>query len=427
MAYLASLMNVLIIENSKRSLQIMRRFLAKNLPDVSVNEYQPEQAGMAPPSFDWGQYAVVFISEDLGAAGTGIEWLQKYGQYNSFPASVFISSSGEQRIVGEALKAGAHTVIVKRDLSPDTLSEAAVAAVEAFEEKRKSSTGGVTTSAAGGKSDEEIVEQARGESAGDGGYAFKRLIGQGAMSRVYLAERMSDNLTVVLKIMDGNLSAEDESVKRFIQEASLAQEINSPYVVKIYEQGFTNKYGFMAMEFFSRGDLKQRIENGISPNNAFRYCLAIASGLEKIHEVGIIHRDLKPANIMFRGDDQLAIADFGISKRVDQTTQLTQAGMVMGTPYYMSPEQLRAEPLDQRADLYSLGIMMFELLTGRKPFDADSIPGIALKHLQTEAEPLPHKFNKLEPIFRKLIAKDRNERYSNATEVISDMKDVAKK
>lgn len=417
-------MNVLIIENSKRSLQIMRRFLAKNLPDVAVNEYQPEQAGLPPPGFDWSKYSVVFISEDLGAAGTGIEWLEKYGQYNGFPASVLISSSGEQRIVGEALKAGAHSVIIKRDLSPDTLSEAATGAIEAFEKKRKSV--GVTN-AGSGATDEEIVEQARGEAAGEGGYAFKRLIGQGAMSRVYLAERMSDNLTVVLKIMDGNLSAEDESVKRFIQEASLAQEINSPHVVKIYEQGFTNKYGFMAMEFFSRGDLKQRIENGISPNNAFRYCLAIASGLEKIHDIGIIHRDLKPANIMFRGDDQLAIADFGISKRVDQTTQLTQAGMVMGTPYYMSPEQLRAEPLDQRADLYSLGIIMFELLTGRKPFDADSIPGIALKHLQTEAEPLPNKFKKLEPIFRKLVEKDRANRYSSATEVIEDMTAIAKK
>jgi len=420
-------MNVLIIENSKRSLQIMRRFLAKNLPDVAVNEYQPEQAGMPPPGFDWGKYAVVFVSEDLGAAGTGIEWLQKYGQYNNFPASVLISSSGEQRIVGEALKAGAHTVIVKRDLSPDSLSEAATAAVSAFEEKQKAGKGVGVTTAGGGATDEEIVEQARGEAAGEGGYAFKRLIGQGAMSRVYLAERMSDNLTVVLKIMDGNLSAENESVKRFIQEASLAQEINSPHVVKIYEQGFTNKYGFMAMEFFSRGDLKQRIENGISPNNAFRYCLAIASGLEKIHGVGIIHRDLKPANIMFRGDDQLAIADFGISKRVDQTTQLTQVGMVMGTPYYMSPEQLRAEPLDQRADLYSLGIIMFELLTGRKPFDADSIPGIALKHLQTEAEPLPNKFKKLEPVFRKLIEKDRATRYSDASEVIADMTAIAKK
>ena len=176
---------------------------------------------MPPPGFDWSNYDVVFISEDLGAAGTGIEWLEKYGQYNGFPASVLISSSGEQRVVGQALQAGAHSVIVKRDLSPDTLSEAATAAIEAFEKKREVRKSVGVMNAGSGATDEEIVEQARGQAAGEGGYAFKRLIGQGAMSRVYLAERMSDNLTVVLKIMDGNLSEENESVKRFIQEASL--------------------------------------------------------------------------------------------------------------------------------------------------------------------------------------------------------------
>ena len=104
-------------------------------------------------------------------------------------------------------------------------------------------------------------------------------------------------------------------------------------------------------------------------------------GLAAIHKVGIIHRDLKPANIMFRADDQLAIADFGISKRADATTQLTQVGSVMGTPYYMSPEQIRAEHLDQRADLYSAGVILYEMLTGKKAFEADSLPGIAMKHL----------------------------------------------
>ena len=130
-------MNVLIIENSKRSLQIMRRFLAKNLADVAVSEYQPEQAGLPPPTFEWGNYEVVFVSEDLGAAGTGLEWLKKYGDNRNFPAAVLISTSGEQRIVGDALKAGAQNVIVKRDLSPDTLSDAANSAIETKKESKR--------------------------------------------------------------------------------------------------------------------------------------------------------------------------------------------------------------------------------------------------------------------------------------------------
>lgn len=197
-------------------------------------------------------------------------------------------------------------------------------------------------------------------------------------------------------------------------------------MVKIFEQGFTDQYGFMAMEFFSRGDLKHRIETGITPQHAYRYIREIAMGLAAIHKVGIIHRDLKPANIMFRADDQLAIADFGISKRADATTQLTQVGSVMGTPYYMSPEQIRAEHLDQRADLYSAGVILYEILTGKKAFEADSLPGTAMKHLQSDPDPLPNKLRQFESVLRLLIMKDRAERYSEADELLADLDALAK-
>lgn len=286
---------------------------------------------------------------------------------------------------------------------------------------------GATTAGKQGVSDAQIVARARGGATDDQGYKFKRLIGQGAMSRVYLGERLADKLTVVIKIMDGTLSGEDESVKRFVLEASLAQAIDSLHVVKIFEQGFTDQYGFMAMEFFTRGDLKHRIDIGITPQHAYGYMREIAMGLAAIHKVGIIHRDLKPANIMFRADDQLTIADFGISKRADATTQLTQVGSVMGTPYYMSPEQIRAEPLDHRADLYSAGVILYEMLTGKKPFDADSLTGIALKHLQSDPDPLPPAVRRFEPIFRRLVEKQRDARYADADELLTDLNAMAKK
>lgn len=417
-------MNVLIVDASKRSTQIMRRFLAKGIPDVGVTEYDPEQQGAVPHAFDWSSYDVVILGEDYGTAGTGLQWLVDLGTSPNFPAAILIIAKADPKTTSQALKAGAHDVIVKREINPENLCEAARSAALS---ERAAVVGEQTRNDRHGASDAEIVARARHDVDDHQGYKFKRLIGQGAMSRVYLGERLKDSLTVVIKIMDGTLSGESEVVKRFVQEAALAQSIDSPHVVKIFEQGFTEQYGFMAMEFFSRGDLKHRIENGITPQQAYSYMREIAMGLSAIHKIGIIHRDLKPANIMFRADDQLAIADFGISKRADQTTQLTQVGAIMGTPYYMSPEQVRAEALDRRADLYSAGVILYEMLTGKKPFEADSLPAIAMKHLQSEPDPLPSRLHQFEPVFRRLVEKDREARYKDAAELLADLNALAKK
>ncbi|MDA0822914.1 MAG: serine/threonine-protein kinase [Proteobacteria bacterium] len=415
-------MNVLIIDTSKRSAQIMRKFLAKGIPDVGVTEYDPDQQGALPHALDWSSYDVVMFSGDFGSSGSGLEWLETCSRLANFPAAILIIAKTDTQITSKALKIGAYDVLIKRDLSAESLCEVVQAA--AVSERNKPADGNDDQY---GATDAQMVARAR-QDTGDGqGYKFKRLIGQGAMSRVYLGERLADQLTVVVKIMDGSLSGENESVKRFVQEAALAQAIDSPHVVKIFEQGFTDQYGFMAMEFFPRGDLKHRIETGITRQQAYRYMREIAMGLAAVHKVGIIHRDLKPANIMFRSDDQLAIADFGISRRTDSTTELTQVGSIMGTPYYMSPEQIRAESLDQRADLYSAGIILYEMLTGRKPFEADSLAGIAMKHLQSHPDPLPTKLRGFEPVFRRLIEKNRNDRYPNADELLQDLNAMAKK
>ena len=412
-------MNVLIIDNSKRSMQIIRRFLAKGIPDVAVTEYDPDQHGQPAHTFDWAEYDTLLLSQELGAAGTGLQWLEDYGDSANFPPTVIVALKEDPQVTSNALKLGAHSVITKRDLTPQSLASLVHEASVAEAAERQSSSDRKDTSA-----DAEIVAQAQGAGAGEG-YKFMRLIGQGAMSRVYLAERLADKTTVVLKIMDGTLTSDSEVIKRFLQEATLVSGLESQHVVKVYDQGFTNKYGYMAMEFFSRGDLKQRIELGISFHNAIDYLLHIGYGLEVIHNVGIIHRDLKPANIMFRGDDHLAIADFGISKRMDSTSELTAVGSLLGTPYYMSPEQVRTEPADHRSDLYSAGIIFYEMLTGRKPFEADSLTGIALKHVNEEPPGLPDELKMVEPIFRRLVAKAPDARYQNASELVGDIKALA--
>src|SRR5262249_12750148 len=148
------------------------------------------------------------------------------------------------------------------------------------------------------------------------GYKVLRRIGSGGMSTVYLAERLQDNQELVMKILDSKLCEDNEFLMRFIQEYGLIAKIESPHIVKIYDQGFTDRHVYIAMEYFAKGDLRARIRAGVTPQDAVRLLFEIAGALEAIHAHGIVHRDLKPENIMFRADDSLAIVDFGIAKMI---------------------------------------------------------------------------------------------------------------
>jgi DNA-binding NarL/FixJ family response regulator/tRNA A-37 threonylcarbamoyl transferase component Bud32 len=407
-------MRILIVDDSKRRVQIMHKFLVKEVPEIEAAHYSPEQRGKPQQSFDWSRFDAMLLDDELGGGQSGLQWLEEFAQEPGYPPTVLITSQTDTHVTTKALGLGARGVINKRDLTPASLAEAVRKAVAEQRSADNSSAGRRTAN------DADIIAQSR-KGNGDGAcdYKFVRLIGQGAMSRVYLAERVEDKVTVVLKIMDGSLSNEPESVTRFIQEASLVSQMRSPYVVKIFEQGFTNKYGFIAMEFFARGDLRQRIEHGTSPQDALIYLLNIAYGLESIHDAGIVHRDLKPENIMFRGDDGLALTDFGISKRIDDTSDLTVVGSVLGTPHYMSPEQGRSQPVDARSDLYSAGVILYELLTGKRPFDGDSLPAVIYQHLHGDIPELEGKLGVFQNILNRLLAKRCEDRFQSATALIA--------
>jgi serine/threonine protein kinase len=173
------------------------------------------------------------------------------------------------------------------------------------------------------------------------------------------------------------------------------------------------------MEFFGRGNLKQRIEQGIPKEDALNYLRFIASGLGAVHDVGIVHRDLKPANIMFRDDDSIALADFGISKRISVGSDLTCAGTVIGTPHYLSPEQAQGIPADQRSDLYSLGVIFYEMLTGRKPYHGDTVSALIFQHLHAPVPVLPVENADMQSLLAKLMAKDPKDRFKSTSQLLS--------
>jgi len=170
--------------------------------------------------------------------------------------------------------------------------------------------------------------------------------------------------------------------------------------------------------FFSRGDLKQRMELKPSTEVAFNYMAHISYSLSAIHRIGVVHRDLKPENIMFRGDDSLALADFGISKRMGKSTGLTSIGQVLGTPHYMSPEQGEALEVDGRSDIYAAGVILYELLVGEKPFPAQTLAALIYQHVHGDLPTLPAELSQYQFIIDKVLAKKPADRYQTAMEFI---------
>ena len=410
-------MNILIIDDSPDFRALIRLYLSKELDTPQLTDYEVERLGKPPQDFDWSRYDVLLLDYRLGEGEDGLRWLRDYGKQPGFPPTIILTAEGNEYVALKAMKLGAANYITKQDVTPKRIAALVREAVEFTPAKQHEQQKNMDAAT-------EIVNRIHKEKEVipggdiDIGYRFVRMIGEGAMSKVYLAERTDDRLTVVLKILDLASVRDEVLITRFIQEAELIAEINSPFVVKIYEYGLTNAYGFIAMEFFSRGDLKQRLERRMDAEIAFIYLTHICYGLSAIHKIGVIHRDLKPANVMFRGDDSLAIADFGISKKLEGGRDITSIGQILGTPTYMSPEQGEGRPLDIRSDLYSAGVMLFELLTGEKPFAATSATAMIYQHMNADIPRLPPRLSRYQHIVDKAMAKNPNDRYQSAEQFI---------
>jgi FixJ family two-component response regulator/tRNA A-37 threonylcarbamoyl transferase component Bud32 len=405
-------LKILVIDDSEDFRELVRVYLAKGLPDADLEFYDVQRLGRPPENFDWSRYTIVLLDYVLGGDENGLEWLEAFKTQPSFPPTIILTAEGDEYVAVKAVKHGAADYINKKDISPNRLKELIEGALSFNEEKKREQQVFMDEAT-------QIFRNIKDDNLlSDGintGYRFVRLIGKGGMSEVYLAERVEDELSLVLKIIDLTNIDDKKLIKRFVQEAELIAELNSPFVVKIYEHGMTNNYGYIAMEFFPRGDLKQRMELNLRPEIALNYMIHISYGLDAIHGIGVVHRDLKPANIMFRGDDSLAIADFGISKKMRADISMTTIGQILGTPHYMSPEQGEG----MNIDIYSAGVMLYELLAGEKPFIATTPAALIYQHVHAEIPKLPEELARFQEVIDKTLAKDPDDRYQTARDLIT--------
>ncbi len=252
------------------------------------------------------------------------------------------------------------------------------------------------------------------------GHRCIRQVGSGGMCKIYLAESERAATLVVLKVFSQvpDVSERIVGFDRFLQEYEIVAGLNHPNIVRIYDLGIADDHAYIAMEHFPAGDLRQRMKTPVAPQAALSYLKQMASALEAIHAVGVLHRDLKPANVMLRADGTLCLIDFGLAKANELDAELTGTREIFGTPYYMSPEQGHAELIDARSDLYSLGVVYFEMLIGRKPYTGASAMEVIYKHKRAELPPIDAKYSSHEPILRRLLAKSPQDRFQSARELL---------
>jgi CheY-like chemotaxis protein len=253
------------------------------------------------------------------------------------------------------------------------------------------------------------------------GYDIESLLATGSSAALFKARHVATGARHALKVVA--LGAEDaitgcDAIERFAQEYHLTLRFSNPHIIKAYAQGFSDDFAYIAMELLDGGSLAQRIGLGLTADRAMELAAHIARALAVLHKEGVIHRDLKPANMLFRADGTLVLADFGASTAAADTLVATATGFAMGTPSYVSPEQAAGQGADSRSDLYAMGVIVYEMLTGEKPFRAKHPAEVIMQHRYQPVPDLPAHLMVAQPLINRLMAKDPAHRFGEAAEVL---------
>jgi len=388
-------MHFLIVDESHEAREALASMLRAHWRDATVEPWNPLALGNPIVALTATRYAAVLI-DPRTAHGEGYGWAEAIRGAPDAPPVVLVSEpAGEPlaRLVQDALRASSAPQ-GQYDLSRTM----PLAELKATTRPARALT-------------EHPVE----------GYRILGRIGQGGSAEVFLAERVHDGQRVALKVLDEHLRDDVVFMKRFVREYKMLADLRNDYVARIYDQGFAGERPYITIEYVSGGQLGAKIREGLTSLQALRIAAGIARALDAIHARDIVHRDLKPANILLREDGRPVLVDFGLARNLKVESSLTQRGGLVATPRYMSPEQCIDRPVDARSDLYSLGVIFYEMLTGSKLFEGASPGEIISLHVNGERPRLPTRLAGYQKVLDRLLATRPADRFQTARELFANI------
>jgi DNA-binding response OmpR family regulator len=408
--------NLLVVGGDTKRLQWLTHHVTSHWSDAQVITVPAgESASLSRLIAEHAPDAVILQADfaDEGAADAVLQhMMQMLGAQPGLYFILLADNGGEMSAV-RALKSGAKDYLPLARITRDQLL---AAITEACSKRRAAARASKALSQSGAEASGIEVP----------GYSIQKEISISNFSRVFLARSERLRRNVVLKVMNrGDSSKERDDAERFQREYEIISSIAHRAIAEIHDFGSLPRHLYLAMEYFPCGDLRDRLRNPMSVDESLYYLRAIAEALRVIHVFGILHRDLKPANVMLREDNSPVLIDFGLARRSLDDAGTTGIGQVLGSPFYISPEQAQGQRVDVRTDLYSLGVIFYEMLTGQRPYGGRSAVAIMAQHSSSPVPILPAPTAAQQPLLDRLMAKQQSARYASADELLADLGPLA--
>ena len=422
---------ILVVDDRPEEVSAVLKFCASSKwPNVEIENHKPTSDH---GRIDWDKFDLLVVGVDAGMKHRGgLAWLKAAREKARLPAAIVMADVINAQLRQDAADAGAQAVIDKLELSPMKFGET----INAI---------GLGTHGSGAALQDGELEQTRpnpnevGDRSEPGVYStadasdptidieipgyrlIKRMKGSG-IAQIFVAEQLGgDNNIVVLKVLELHSSIGDTTLKRFMREYKYIELIDHPSVINVFDTGQTRDHAYIAMEFCPHGTLVDRIELGLDTEDAIGFVRQIAAGLGAVHLQGISHRDVKPANCLLRTPKRAVLADFGIAKNELTLQALTDESDFFGTLFYTSPEQLKGAEGDPRGDLYSLGIMMYQMLSGSLPYASKGLRSLINAHINEPLAPLPEHLSRYQAVVDGLTQKDPEKRTQSTKDLLAQL------